>query len=138
MQALTLHIELFALQRLLFRFYNLLCRTARCAQSFVPEVNLICTNIFMCKVLRKYLKELHYKDTTIISKMQAKKRRSLTSHRHFVTNGFYAPLYKTSIKITIFQRKLIFFSGIIHIVTAHLKKRHFVNNPVVVNNWESL
>jgi len=83
MQALTLHIELFALQRLLFRFYNLLCRTARCAQPSVPEVNLICTN-----------KELHYKDTTIISKMQAKKRRSLTSHRHFVTNGFYAPLYK--------------------------------------------
>ena len=53
MQALTLHIELFALQRLLFRFYNLLCRTARCAQRSVPDLNLICTNIFMRKVLRK-------------------------------------------------------------------------------------
>jgi len=52
MQALTLHIELFALQRLLFRFCNLLCRTARCAQPSVPEVNLIRTNIFMYKVLR--------------------------------------------------------------------------------------
>ena len=53
MQALTLHIELFALQHLLFRFYNLLCRTARCAQRSVPDLNLVCTNIFMCKVLQK-------------------------------------------------------------------------------------
>ena len=53
MRTLTLHIELFALQRLLFRFYNLLCRTARCAQRSVPDLNLIRTNIFMFKVLRK-------------------------------------------------------------------------------------
>lgn len=53
MRALTLHIELFVHHSLLFRFYNLLCRTAQHAQPFVPKVNLIRTNIFMLKVLRK-------------------------------------------------------------------------------------
>ena len=71
MRTLTLHIELFALQRLLFRFYNLLCRTARCAQRSVPDLNLIRTNIFMFKVLRKNnFSSNHNTSKNLITKIQ--------------------------------------------------------------------
>jgi len=71
MQALTLHIELFVHHSLLFRLYNLLCRTAQHAQPFVPKVNLICTNIFMCKVLRKNnFSSNHSTSKNLITKIQ--------------------------------------------------------------------
>ena len=71
MRTLTLHIELFVHHSLLFRLYNLLCRTAQHAQPFVPKVNLICTNIFMCKVLRKNnFSSNHSTSKNLITKIQ--------------------------------------------------------------------
>lgn len=100
MQALTLHIELFVHHSLLFRLYNLLCRTAQHAQPFVPKVNLICTNIFMCKVLRKNnFSSNHSTSKNLITKIQnylkmSSEKESLTSHRAYGISGFYALSYK--------------------------------------------
>ena len=120
MQALTLHIELFALHCLLFGFCNLLCRTARCAQPSVPEVNLIRTNIFMCKVLRKNnFSPNHNTSKNFFTKIQQLIEQILIFIKLFInfmsdlmeivayipsaaklTNGFYAPFYKNAINPT--------------------------------------
>ena len=85
MRTLTLNIELFVHHSLLFRLYNLLCRTAQHAQPFVPKVNLICTNIFMCKVLRKNnFSSNHSTSKNLITNVQNLfliVKWSLTSHR---------------------------------------------------------
>lgn len=102
MQALTLHIELFVHHSLLFRLYNLLCRTAQHAHPFVPKVNLICTNIFMCKVLRKNnfssnhstSKNLIANIQQIISKCKREGGRLHPIHAKAM-DWFYAPFYKT-------------------------------------------
>ena len=101
MQSLTLHIEFFVHHSLLFRFCNLLCRTAQHAQRAVPALNLICTNIFMCKVLRKNnfssnhntSKNLKYKYTTIISKCKCKGVAYIQS-TPTAMNWFYTPFNK--------------------------------------------
>lgn len=97
MQALTLHIEFFVHQRLLFS-YRLLCRTAQYAQRIVPILNLIRTNIF--KVLRKNnFSSNHNASKNSTTNIQ---HLSLTS-KPLKMVWFYAPFYKNNMFLTIQQ-----------------------------------
>lgn len=125
MRTLTLHIELFVHQCLLFRLYNLLCRTAQHAQPFVPKVNLIRTNIFMLKVLQKNnFSSNHNTSKNLITNIQkifqnvSVKGVACIPPTAKLMNGFYAPSYKKKYKSLLF---LVLYS-----IVCNIKSYYFL------------